>query len=106
MTSRRDIKKAARLYKSFRERAPNKVRKVTVSMPRALMSMGHVDFIGYTTTHADGRATAYKHTFAKGSKPLLAAGPGQNQLYFIGGRFRVTGRGIVDLDVNRREIDD
>jgi hypothetical protein len=67
------------------------------------MSMGRVDFIGYTTTH-EGKTVAYKHTFAAGSRPILAAGTRRGQLYLIKGRFRVTGRGIVDLDAKGREI--
>lgn len=48
----------------------------------------------------------YKHKFAKGSRALLCAGPGPNQLYLIGGRFHVTERGIVDLTPSGKEIAD
>lgn len=99
------VRKAAALYRNFREREPRVAKAVRIKLPRAVAVMGHVDFVGYTTTHKDGRAVHYKHKFARGCKPLLAAGPGRNQLYLIGGRFRVTARGIVDLTPGGREID-
>lgn len=102
----RDVRKAAGLYKRFRERTPRTAKSVTLKLPRAVMVMGHVDAILYTTTHADGRAVPYKHKFAKGSKPLLCASTGRNQLFLIGGRYRVTERGIVDLTPRGRQIAD
>jgi hypothetical protein len=48
----------------------------------------------------------YKHKFARGSRPLLCAGPKAGQLYLIGGRFHVTDRGIVDLTPSGKEIPD
>lgn len=102
--SRAEIDATRGLYRAFRDASPTGVKRVSVSLPRALMQMGRVDFIGYTTTH-DGKITAYKHDFAPGSRPILAAGTRRGQLYLIKGRFRVTGRGIVDLDSNGREID-
>ena len=102
----KNVRRAASLYKSFREREPRVAKSVRVRLPRAVMVMGHVDFIGYTTTHENNRAVHYKHSFARGTKPLLCAGVGRNQLFLIGGRYRVTGRGIVDLTPKGREIDD
>lgn len=69
------------------------------------MVMGQVEFIGYRTTHGS-TLVLYKHDFAPGSRPQLAAGPKRNQLFLVGGRYRVTDRGIVDLDAKNREIDD
>lgn len=99
------VKKAKSLYEKFREQPAAKARKVRIRLPRAVAVMGYCEFIGYSTTHA-GEAKLYKHKFAKGSRPLLCAGPNDNQLYLVGGRFRVTARGIVDLTPKRREIDD
>ena len=100
------VRKAAGLYKAFRERAPKTARRVTIELPKAVMVMGHVDFIGYTTTHGNARAVHYKHKFARGSRPLLCAGPGKGELFLIGGRYHVTERGIVDLTPRGREIED
>ncbi len=99
------VKKAAKLYKGFREREPRVARSVSIKLPRAVMVMGFVEFVGYRTTHGS-RAVRYKHTFAAGSRPLLCAGPARNQLFIIGGRYHVTERGIVDLTPRGREIED
>lgn len=99
------VRKAAKLYESFREKAPSRVRKVQVKLPKAVMVMGYLEFVGYSTTHGS-QARMYKHKFAKGSRPLLCAGAGNGQLYLIGGRFHVTDRGIVDLTPGGKEIDD
>lgn len=99
------VKKAKSLYEKFREAPATRARKITVKLPKAVAIMGYAEFIGYSTTHG-GRAQMYKHKFAKGSRPLLCAGPGKNQLYLIGGRFHVTERGIVDLTPRGREIED
>jgi hypothetical protein len=99
------VKRAAKLYEDFRERPARRARSVRLKLPRAVMVMGYCDAIQYRTTHG-GKSVRYKHTFAPGSKPLLCAGPGRNQLFLIGGRYHVTERGIVDLTPRGRELED
>lgn len=104
--SRREFKGAFKLHESFREATPTRARVIRVpKMPTALMVLGTVEFVGYRTTHKS-RAHLYKHDFAPGSRPMLAAGPKRNQLYLIGGRYHVTERGIVDLTASGDEIED
>jgi len=105
MSTKAEIDRASKLYQDFRERPPRRARRVEVTFPRAVMVMGRVDAVDYTTTHA-GKVVRYRHDFAAGSKPLLCAGPDKNQLYLMEGRYHVTERGIVDLDARGREIDD
>jgi hypothetical protein len=102
---RNAIKRAARLYRGFREQRPNRVRAIRIKLPRAVMVVGYVEFIGYSTTHGR-RAQTYRHDFAPGSRPMLCAGPKRGELYLIGGRYHFTERGIVDLDRFGEEIDD
>jgi hypothetical protein len=101
-----ELRRATRLYRDFREAEPRAVRRVTVRAPKgkALVRMGVCEFIGYMTTH-QGRPALYVHHFAPGSRPALYAGTNRNELYFVGGRFRVTGRGITDLDAYDRQTD-
>jgi len=96
---------AVKLFRGFRERDPERAKRIDLIVPDALMIMGHVEFIGYRTTHGS-RSALYKHDFAHGSRPLLAAGPDVGQLFLIGDRFHVTDRGIVDLDTDGNEIED
>jgi hypothetical protein len=101
----RDVKKAMKLYKEFREASPRRAFAVDIEIPTALMSIGNVQFIGYDTTRR-GKTELYKHDFAPGSRPVLCADGKTGQLFIIGGRYHVTARGIVDLDPKGKEIDD
>ena len=96
---------AVELFRGFREREPTRAINVDVDIPEAVMIMGNLERVDYRTTHGR-RSVLYKHLFTPGSRPILCAGPKRGQLYIIGEDFKVTERGIVDLDVRGREIDD
>lgn len=98
---------AFKLYRGFRERQPTKAKVVKYKTPRVVMVLGHLESVCYRTTHgkdATLEAVRYEHKFSSGSRPLLCAGPGKNELYIVGGRYRVTERGITDLDARGRLI--
>jgi hypothetical protein len=88
---------AAELWQEFREARPGRSKRIPIQWPKVLMVMGIVRRIDYDTTHG-GKFAAYKHFFAAGSRPLLCAGKRPGQLFLIGHNFKVTRRGIVDLD--------
>lgn len=98
-----DLDSATGLYESFREETPRRARKIRIKVPKAVAVMGHCEFVGYVTTHK-GVVTLYIHEFASGSRPLLCANKGRGELFLIGGRFTVTGRGITDLDRQGRVV--
>lgn len=102
---KKELQRAARLYRDFREEAPRRAKAIRLSLPQVAVIMGHVRQIQYDTTHR-GKTHLYKHTFAPGSRPLLVAGTKRGQLLLVEGRFHVTGRGIVDLDHLGHEIED
>lgn len=99
-----DLLRSARLYRAFRESEPKKARWVKVRRPKAVMVMGHAEFIGYATTHGR-RGALYIHEWAEGSRPLLCATGRTGELFLLLGRFKVTGRGITDLDARGRVTD-
>jgi len=101
----RDVKKALKLYTEFREAQPERGRQIELEMPKVLMVLGNVRFIGYDTTRR-GKTELYKHDFAAGSRPILCADGETGKLFIIEGRYHVTPRGIVDLDPKGKEIDD
>jgi hypothetical protein len=103
MGLRSDMRSSASLYEGFREETPQRAKRVAYKVPRAVAVMGQVEFIGYMTTHA-GKTHLYVHQFAPGSRPTFAAGKGKNQAYLVGGRYRVTDRGIVDFGPGGREV--
>jgi len=98
-------KKAINTYAKFREERPQRAKAVHIKLPKTVWVMGHLGAVEYFTT-INGNATKFRHKFARGSRPLLCAGTGRNQLLLVGGRFHVTDRGIVDLTPKGREIDD
>jgi len=99
-----DLRRAVRLYRAFREANPPRARRVSLEIPKAVARVGTVEFIGYMTTHK-GKVHLYVHDFAPGSRPALYAGTRRNQLYLFNGRFKVTSRGITDLDSAGRVVD-
>jgi hypothetical protein len=103
MTARlaRERRAAKQLWREFREEAPGGSRRIPIVWPKALMVMGSVQLIAYVTTHR-GKIHPYEHEFAPGSQPLLCAGKRRGQLFLIGDGFKVTSRGIVDLDRDGR----
>lgn len=101
----KDFRGAFKLHRQFRESTPTKARVIPYEVPKALMILGTLESVCYRTTH-NGKAASYRHEFASGSRPFLAAGPKKGQLFIVGGRYRVTERGIVDLNARGREIDD
>lgn len=105
MNLTKEQRAAIALYRGFREVDPKRAIKLDIDIPKALAIMGPIEFIGYRTTHGR-RAVLYTHEFSPGSRPFLCAGPRDRQLYIVGGNFRVTDRGIVDLDTHGREIED
>lgn len=94
---RRERRAAEELWEEFRETRPGRSQRIPIRWPKALMVMGTVRYIAYDTTHGN-RYAPYKHTFARGSRPLLCAGKERGQLFLIGRNFKVTRRGIVDVD--------
>src|ERR1700741_4352584 len=96
------LARAKKLYRSFREREPTRIGSVTIPRnPRAVMVLGYLKAVEYDPTH--GHAQGYRHTFKGGSRPLLCSDG--KRLYIIRGRFKVTARGIVDIDRSGREED-
>jgi hypothetical protein len=97
--------KATKLFRGFRLRAPRSVKGVRIVLPAAVIVMGELRAVEYDMPRGN-RKVLYRHEFARGSRPELAAGPGRCELVLIGGNYRVTHRGIVDLTPAGRERDD
>jgi hypothetical protein len=104
MSQRKELQQACALFESFREAKPRKIKTVQLKVPSAVAVIGHVEFIGYKTTHGK-KITLYKHDFAPGSRPLLCSSPNGKQLLLLGGRYEFDERGIVDKDSKGRDVD-
>lgn len=92
-----EVQKAARLYERFSGHEAEEVGRVKIpALPRVAVAIGEVDFIGYTTVR-DGRVEKYIHRFNAKDKALFVISPDGRSIYLVGGRYRFTERGIVDL---------
>jgi hypothetical protein len=95
MQLKKSVTAAIQLFRDFREREPKRLRWLDFDVPQAVMVIGHVDEICYTTTHGK-KIASYRHPFQDGSRPLLCVDSTGKQLMLFGGRYKFTDRGIVD----------
>lgn len=94
---RKDVQRAARLYEKFTGHEAEAVGRVNIPpIPKTMVSVGEVDGVLYTTIR-DGKVEKYIHKFAAKDKPLLCVSPDGKSIYFVGGRYTFTERGIVDM---------
>lgn len=99
----REISQARKLVSAFHDTPSRGTKGVRIKIPSAGMDMGQVDAIDYTTRQG-GKSVQYRHAFHAGSRAQMIVFP-RAGLIILKGRFRVTGRGIVDLDEKGREMD-
>lgn len=102
---RKSIHAAIALYRSFREKEPQRISVVDFDVPEAVAVIGYVEAIKYRTTHGE-KTELYEHPFQRGSRPLLAVSSDGRQLLLLGGRYRFTARGIVDRDARGKLVYD
>ncbi len=92
---KRTTGKAERLYAGFRESAPRGAERWDLPADQVGVKMGLCVGVIYTTTIHGGNEK-FIHTFRRDAAPVLAVGEDGTQLYLLGGKYRVTERGIVD----------
>lgn len=93
---RKDLSKARDLYERFSGHECDEGVRVRVKpLPKVAVNIGSADGILYTTVR-DGKVEHYIHEFHKADKPIFAVSPDGKSLFFLGGRFDFTERGIVD----------
>lgn len=96
VSSNPEVQKAARLYTRFSGHEAESVGRVKVpNVPKVGVLIGDVDGILYTTVR-DGKTEKYIHKFKPKDKPLFVVSPDGRTIYFVGGRYDFTERGIVD----------
>ncbi len=93
--TRKPAAKAVRLYRGFREAAPRGVERWTLPADQVGVKMGLCVGIIYATT-VGGKREKFIHEFRRDAAPVLAVGEAGAQLYLLGGKYRVTERGIID----------
>jgi hypothetical protein len=91
-----EYEEAARLFSDFTGHDGEPWAKARVALPKVALVVGRCDGVLYTTVR-DGQREKYIHRFKAAAAPILAASPDGRQLFLLGGEFRFTERGIVDL---------
>jgi len=90
-------RRAARAFEAFTGHKARQVRRTKLdSGDVAGWKLGPVLGVAYEATR-DGRTKAYFHEFSKPARPDLIARDDGRQLYFSGGRYQATARGIEDM---------
>jgi hypothetical protein len=90
------IRKGQKLYEAFSGHVAETVtRTKKPTIPDALVNVGIVDFIGYTTVR-DGVREKYIHKFKRTAAPYFCVSPDGRQIFLIDGHYDFTEAGIVD----------
>ena len=96
------LRQARALFRDFHQFAPHPflpgaapfVRCHRRRAPRILTPLGQLKGLIYSSDRGQcGRPRTFVHFME--TPPLLASNPGGTQLYILGGRYRVTRKGIV-----------
>lgn len=90
-----NVIKAIQLFQRFRAQDPKFVDEIDVTFHREMLAVGKVVAVEYDTVRS-GKNERYRHEFTGKSRPTLAASFDGAQLYFVGGAYDFTDRGIVD----------
>lgn len=85
---------ARRRFREFHASRPTVVIRAACrrTIPEVLVQLGTLRAVVYTADRGDGGARQYIHFME--NEPLLTCDPKGTQLYIVGGRYRVTRRGI------------
>ncbi len=93
------LERAKRAFEGFHwGRKPRRIINAKPSpRPRALVELGRLEAVTYSTTKGGERAH-WEHEFGEegGRKPILAMDPDTQRLHVVGGDYTVEDRGIVD----------
>lgn len=94
------IAEAKSFYRDFHWGIPHrKVKRVKVApRPRALVKLGKLEGVTYSTNKKGDGFSHYEHAFGEegGKKPVLAVDVESKKLHVVGGDYKVEDRGIVD----------
>lgn len=90
------VEQGARLYKRFTGHEVEFAEYIDQpEQPNALVVIGEIDFVGYTTIR-DGVVEKYIHRFKAKARPLFTVTPDGSSIVLLGGAYDFTERGIVD----------
>jgi hypothetical protein len=91
---KRQLRRAGRLYRDFTHYPATTVIHIrhTRMMPPVVVQLGHLVGLIYRADRGTGSSDAYIHLMR--DPPRLVSNPAGDQLYIVGGTYRVTPDGI------------
>lgn len=93
------LDKAEEMFAGFHwgDRSRKRLKVRPAPRPRALVKLGKLEAVAYST-HKGGERATWEHEFGEegGRKPTLAMDPETRRLHIVGGDYEVEDRGIVD----------
>lgn len=92
----KSLRQAVSLFERFTGHEATQAHRVRVDLPKTAVFVGQCDGLLYTTIR-DGKREKYIHKFAASDRPVFAVSSDGRQILLLGGRYRFTERGIVDL---------
>lgn len=93
---RSQVEKALELYQKFSGHEGDAIAEVELpEIPPVGVVIGQVIGIAYATVR-DGQKEKYYHEFQKSAAPLLISTPDGEFVYFLGGDYKFTDKGITD----------
>jgi hypothetical protein len=90
------LRQARSLFRSFHSFGPRQIFRTRCErrVPAVMVGVGKLKGLIYTSDRGQcGRPRTFVHFMR--TQPTLAANPEGTQLYILGGRYRVTKKGIV-----------
>lgn len=95
--SRQAITQAARLSQRFHGFRPRRLKRVTLTWPKALALIGHVVRLDYLSDKEDGKSRIYTHDFEQPVQAFASRSGKREQknLLLLRGKFTITEKGIV-----------
>lgn len=90
-----ELDKAADAYEAFTGATATHLTRYKKPATRAGFALGKLLAVEYRATR-DGETNTFRHDFKKSSQPLLVGSDDGSSLDIVGGRIRVTEKGIED----------
>ena len=95
--TRTQLEAGARTFRKWHAFPPERVEIVRgpTRVPRLLVKLGTLPEIVYDSDKWSGKRTTYVHKTGRGNAPLLCTDPTGRNLFIVGGKVRVTKRGLI-----------
>ena len=91
------LERAGKTFEMWHGFGPSDLERVRLGrqVPSVLVKIGELAAVEYVSNKWTGKQERYRHVLKK-PRPLLCTGPDAKGVFVVGGRVKVTERGLVD----------